>query len=139
MIENVHKQIEDWHATHPDREPTRAKHWSLIADASVQVGPASFFSLLMASAAGLAVTLVPVLMGYFIRGKIPAEDRNPLNRWLLRGYRPLLEPVLATNRKYCGQTGWPTSKSEEVTISEPGGCRVPLCVFALASATLTVA
>jgi copper/silver efflux system protein len=48
----------------------------------------------MAASAGLAVTLVPVLMGYFIRGRIPAEDKNPLNRWLLRGYRPVLERVL---------------------------------------------
>ena len=125
MIENVHKQIERWRAEHPDREPTSAEHWSLIGDASVQVGPALFFSLLiitlsfipiftleaqegrlfaplaftktyaMAAAAGLSVTLVPVLMGYFIRGQIPPEQRNPLNRWLVRGYRPLLERVLA--------------------------------------------
>jgi copper/silver efflux system protein len=128
MIENVHKQVEHWRATHPDREPTHAEHWALIADASVQVGPALFFSLLiitlsfipiftleaqegrlfaplaftktyaMAAAAGLAVTLVPVLMGYFIRGRLPAEDRNPLNRWLVHGYRPLLERVLAYPR-----------------------------------------
>ncbi len=125
MIENVHKQIERWRDEHPDREPTSAEHWSLIGDASVQVGPALFFSLLiitlsfipiftleaqegrlfaplaftktyaMAAAAGLSVTLVPVLMGYFIRGQIPPEQRNPLNRWLVRGYRPLLERVLA--------------------------------------------
>jgi Cu(I)/Ag(I) efflux system membrane protein CusA/SilA len=124
MIENVHKQIEHWRAEHPDREPTSAEHWSLIGNASVQVGPALFFSLLiitlsfipiftleaqegrlfaplaftktyaMAAAAGLAVTLVPVLMGYFIRGRIPPEQKNPLNRWLARGYRPLLERVL---------------------------------------------
>jgi copper/silver efflux system protein len=124
MIENAHKQLEHWRATHPDREPTRAEHCSLIGEASVQVGPALFFSLLiitlsfipiftleaqegrlfaplaytktyaMAAAAGLAVTLVPVLMGYFIRGRIPAEDRNPLNRWLIRAYRPLLDRVL---------------------------------------------
>jgi Cu(I)/Ag(I) efflux system membrane protein CusA/SilA len=48
----------------------------------------------MAASAGLAVTLVPVLMGYFIRGRVPAEDRNPLNRWLVRCYRPLLQRVL---------------------------------------------
>ena len=128
MIENVHKQIERWREQHPDREPTRAEHWALIGDASVQVGPALFFSLLiitlsfipiftleaqegrlfsplaftktyaMAASAGLAVTLVPVLMGYFIRGKIPPEDRNPLNRWLVHGYRPVLERVLARPR-----------------------------------------
>jgi Cu(I)/Ag(I) efflux system membrane protein CusA/SilA len=124
MIENVHKRLEHWHEQHPDREPTSAEHWGLIGEASVQVGPALFFSLLiitlsfipiftleaqegrlfaplaftktyaMAASAGLAVTLVPVLMGYFVRGRIPAEDRNPLNRWLVRGYRPLLERVL---------------------------------------------
>jgi Cu(I)/Ag(I) efflux system membrane protein CusA/SilA len=128
MIENAHKQIEHWHAEHPDREPTSVEHWSLIGTASVQVGPALFFSLLiitlsfipiftleaqegrlfaplaftktyaMAAAAGLAVTLVPVLMGYFIRGKIPPEERNPLNRWLVHGYRPILERVLARPR-----------------------------------------
>jgi Cu(I)/Ag(I) efflux system membrane protein CusA/SilA len=124
MIENVHKQLEHWREQHPDREPTSAEHWALIGEASTQVGPALFFSLLiitlsfipiftleaqegrlfaplaytktyaMAASAGLAVTLVPVLMGYFIRGRIPAEDKNPLNRWLVRGYRPLLERVL---------------------------------------------
>ncbi len=52
----------------------------------------------MAAAAGLAVTLVPVLMGYFIRGRIRSENRNPLNRWLMRGYRPLLDRVLAWPR-----------------------------------------
>ncbi len=128
MIENVHKHIERWREEHPDRETTTAEHWALIAEASVQVGPALFFSLLiitlsfipiftleaqegrlfaplaytktyaMAAAAGLAVTLVPVLMGYFIRGNVPREDRNPLNRWLVRAYRPLLDRVLARPR-----------------------------------------
>jgi Cu(I)/Ag(I) efflux system membrane protein CusA/SilA len=124
MIENVHKQMERWREEHPDREATTAEHWALIGEASTQVGPALFFSLLiitlsfipiftleaqegrlfaplaytktyaMAASAGLAVTLVPVLMGYFIRGRIPPEDRNPLNRWLMRLYRPLLDRVL---------------------------------------------
>jgi Cu(I)/Ag(I) efflux system membrane protein CusA/SilA len=128
MIENVHKQLEHWRASNPDREPTSSEHWALVAEASVQVGPALFFSLLiitlsfipiftleaqegrlfaplaftktyaMAAAAGLAVTLVPVLMGYFIRGKIPPEERNPLNRWLIRAYRPLLDRVLCYPR-----------------------------------------
>jgi len=128
MIENVHKQIEHWHEKHPDRELTAAEHWALVGEASVQVGPALFFSLLiitlsfvpiftleaqegrlfsplaytktyaMAAAAGLAVTLVPVLMGYFIRGRIPPEDRNPLNRWLIRAYRPVLDRVLTHPR-----------------------------------------
>jgi Cu(I)/Ag(I) efflux system membrane protein CusA/SilA len=124
MVENAHKQLEHWHLQHPDREPSSAQRWELIGAASVQVGPALFFSLLiitlsfipiftleaqegrlfaplaftktyaMAAAAGLAVTLVPVLMGYFVRGRIPAEDRNPLNRWLVHAYRPALERVL---------------------------------------------
>lgn len=124
MIENAHKQLERWHEQHPDREPSSAEHWTLIREASLQVGPALFFSLLiitlsfipiftleaqegrlfaplaytktyaMAAAAGLAVTLVPVLMGYFIRGNVPREERNPLNRWLMHAYRPLLDRVL---------------------------------------------
>ncbi len=128
MIENVHKRMEHWRVEHPHREPNTAEHWKLIGDASVQVGPALFFSLLivtlsfvpiltleaqegrlfaplaytktyaMAAAAGLAVTLVPVLMGYFIRRGIPTEARNPINRWLVRGYRPLLDGVLARPR-----------------------------------------
>ena len=125
LIENAHKQLERWREQHPDREPTSSEHWALIADASIQVGPALFFSLLiitlsfipiftlqaqegrlfaplaytktyaMAASAGLAITLVPVLMGYFIRGRVPEESRNPLNRWLMRGYQPILERVLA--------------------------------------------
>ena len=124
MIENFHKQIERWHEEHPGRELTGAEHWSLVGRASEQVGPALFFSLLiitlsfipiftlqaqegrlfaplaytktyaMAASAGLAVTLIPVLMGYLIRGRIPREDRNPLNRCLVRAYRSLLERVL---------------------------------------------
>ncbi|MGH8198498.1 MAG: efflux RND transporter permease subunit [Steroidobacteraceae bacterium] len=124
MIENVHKQIERWHDDHPGLELTAPEHWSLVERASVQVGPALFFSLLiitfsflpiftleaqegrlfsplaytktyaMAAAAGLAVTLVPVLMGYLIRGRIPREEHNPLNRWLVRAYRPALNRVL---------------------------------------------
>jgi copper/silver efflux system protein len=124
MIENAHKQIERWQDGHSGRELTGAEHWSLIGRASVQVGPALFFSLLiitlsfipiftleaqegrlfaplaytktyaMAASAGLAVTLVPVLMGYLVRGRIPREARNPVNRWLMRAYRPLLDRVL---------------------------------------------
>ena len=124
MVENLHKHLEHWRAQHEGREPNAAERWSLVAEASVQVGPALFFSLLiitlsfipiftleaqegrlfaplaytktyaMAAAAGLAVTLVPVLMGYFVRGRIPPEDRNPINRFLVRIYRPMLERVL---------------------------------------------
>src|SRR5690606_1911679 len=101
-----------------------AQHWQVITEAATEVGPALFFSLLiitlsfipvftleaqegrlfgplaftktyaMAAAAGLSVTLVPVLMGYWIRGRIPDERRNPLNRGLIRLYQPALEWVL---------------------------------------------
>ena len=124
MIENAHKHLEHWRDANDGREPQGAQRWSLIGDAAAEVGPALFVSLLiialsfvpvfalqgqegklfkplaftktyaMAAAAGLAVTLVPVLMGYLIRGRIRAEGDNPLNRGLIRGYRPLLEAVL---------------------------------------------
>ena len=125
MIENAHKHIEAWQHAHPDEKLAGAEQWRVIGDAAVQVGPALFTSLLiitfsfipvftleaqegrlfsplaytktyaMAAAAGLAVTLIPVLMGYLIRGKIPEEKKNPLNRGLIALYRPLLDKVLA--------------------------------------------
>src|SRR5437016_1303244 len=125
MIENAHKHIEAWHHAHPNRTLEGDAQWRVIGDASAQVGPALFFSLLiitlsfvpvftleaqegrlfsplaytktyaMAAAAGLSVTLIPVLMGYLIRGKIPDEKRNPLNRGMIAAYRPLLDKVLA--------------------------------------------
>ena len=125
MIENAHKHIEAWHHAHPDQKLEGTEQWHVIGDAAAQVGPALFFSLLiitfsfipvftleaqegrlfsplaytktyaMAAAAGLAVTLIPVLMGYLIRGKIPDEKKNPLNRGLIAIYRPLLDKVLA--------------------------------------------
>jgi Cu(I)/Ag(I) efflux system membrane protein CusA/SilA len=124
MIENAHKHIEAWHHAHPKRELEGEEHWRVIGDAAAEVGPALFFSLLiivlsfvpvftleaqegrlfaplaltktyaMAAAAALAVTLIPVLMGYLIRGRIPQENANPLNRFLIAAYRPLLERVL---------------------------------------------
>jgi Cu(I)/Ag(I) efflux system membrane protein CusA/SilA len=124
MIENVHKHLEAAHHAHPGTPITPAERWSLVATASEEVGPALFFSLLvitfsflpvfaleaqegrlfaplaftktyaMAASAGLAVTLVPVLMGYLIRGRIPSEQRNPLNRVLVRLYEPVLAAVL---------------------------------------------
>jgi Cu(I)/Ag(I) efflux system membrane protein CusA/SilA len=124
MIENAHKHIERWHEKHPGAELAGDEQWRVIGAAASEVGPALFFSLLiitlsfipiftlqaqegrlfaplaftktyaMAAAAGLAVTLVPVLMGYFIRGRVPEEHRNPLNRALIAGYRPVLESVL---------------------------------------------
>ncbi|MGY5452522.1 efflux RND transporter permease subunit [Agarivorans sp. MS3-6] len=113
MIENVHKHMERTPLTNKNR-------WQVIGKAATEVGPALFFSLLiitfsfvpvfvlegqegkmfsplaytktyaMAASAGLAITLVPVLMGYFIRGKVIAENKNPLNRLLIASYKPLL-------------------------------------------------
>ncbi|MFZ6647799.1 efflux RND transporter permease subunit [Undibacterium sp. TJN25] len=124
MIENAHKHIEAWNHAHPGEKLTGEPHWRVIGDAAAEVGPALFFSLLiivlsfipvftleaqegrlfaplaftktyaMAAAAVLAVTLIPVLMGYLIRGTIPDEQKNPLNRLLISLYRPLLERVL---------------------------------------------
>lgn len=124
MIENAHKRVEAWTHAHPGQSLQGEAHWRVMTEAAVEVGPALFFSLLiitlsfipvftleaqegrlfgplaltktyaMAAAAGLSVTLVPILMGYWIRGKIPEETRNPLNRGLIHLYRPLLDRVL---------------------------------------------
>ena len=124
MIENAHKHIEAWEEAHPGADLAGAGRWQVITEAAVEVGPALFMSLLiitlsfipiftlegqegrlfgplawtktwsMAASAFLAVVLVPVLMGLWIRGKIPPEDKNPLNRWLVRLYQPLLMGVL---------------------------------------------
>lgn len=124
MIENAHKKIEAWREEHPGEDLKGEHHWHVITEAAVEVGPALFFCLLiitlsfipvftleaqegrlfgplaftktyaMAAAAGLSVTLVPVLMGYWIRGRIPNEEQNPLNRWLIRIYQPALDAVL---------------------------------------------
>lgn len=124
MIENMHKVLEQWRHEHPERQPSSADYWQIAQHAASEVGPALFCSLLiitlsfipvftleaqegkmfsplaftktysMAVAAGLGITLVPVLMGYFIRGKIPDETANPLNRWLIRANEPLLDKVL---------------------------------------------
>jgi Cu(I)/Ag(I) efflux system membrane protein CusA/SilA len=125
MIENAHKHLERWALENPDKELKGEERWRVITDAAAEVGPALFLSLLiitfsfipifslqgqegrlfaplaftktyaMAAAAILSITLVPVLMGWLIRGKIPAEDSNPINRWLTRIYRPTLDWVLA--------------------------------------------
>jgi Cu(I)/Ag(I) efflux system membrane protein CusA/SilA len=124
MIENAHKHLERWAHEHPGANLEGEARWRVVGDAAVEVGPALFFSLLiitlsfvpvftleaqegrlfsplaftktyaMAAAAGLAVTLVPVLMGYLIHGRIPSETANPLNRALIALYRPLLNAVL---------------------------------------------
>ncbi|MEM5509834.1 efflux RND transporter permease subunit [Pseudoalteromonas sp. AS71] len=117
MIENMHKHMEKTPLTKENR-------WEVVAKSASEVGPALFFSLLiitvsfmpvfileaqegrmfaplaytktyaMAASAGLAITLVPVLMGYFIRGKVISEQKNPVNRLLVAAYRPLLNWVL---------------------------------------------
>jgi len=116
MIENVHKHIE--------HEGSSKPHWQLVIDASKEVGPALFFSLLiiavsflpvftleaqegrlfrplaftktyaMLGASLLAVTIVPVLMGYWIRGNIRPEEKNPINRFLIKIYHPIIKLVL---------------------------------------------
>ena len=121
MIENVHKHLEQQTLTDDNR-------WEIIRQAAGEVGPALFFSLLiitlsflpvftlqaqegrlfsplaytktfaMAAAAGLSITLVPVLMGYFIRGHVMPEARNPVNRLLVAAYRPLIRVVLRSPR-----------------------------------------
>ena len=113
MIENAHKHLE--------RDQGRKTHWEIIRDASIEVGPALFYSLLvitvsflpvftlqdqegrlfkplaftktysMAAAALLSITLAPVLMGWFIRGKIPKEEKNPINRFLIWLYKPVVD------------------------------------------------
>ena len=117
MIENVHKHMEK-------NPLTDANRWEVIAKAATEVGPPLFFSLLiitlsflpvftleaqegklfsplaytktyaMAAAAGLAITLVPVLMGYFIRGTVKPEHENPINRALAAAYRPIIRGAL---------------------------------------------
>lgn len=124
MIENAHKKIEAWHHKFPDQALPLNEHKQLIMAAASEVGPALFFSLLiitisfvpiftleaqegrlfsplaftktyaMAAAAALSITLVPVLMYYFIRGKIRDEAYNPLNRLLLKAYKPAIHKVL---------------------------------------------
>ena len=147
MIENMHKVLEQWRHDNPGRQPARADYWRISEQAAVEVGPALFCSLLiitlsfipvfsleaqegrmfsplaftktyaMAVAAGLGITLVPVLMGYFIRGRIPDEKANPINRWLIKAYELLLDKVLARPKTTLGLAGavlvatlWPLSQ-----------------------------
>ena len=147
MIENAHKKIEAWHHQHPEKDLQGEEHWQVISDAAIEVGPALFFCLLiitlsfipiftlqaqegrlfaplaftktyaMAAAAGLSVTLVPILMGFWIRGKLPDEQANPLNRLLIKLYRPALDAALAHPRAtlavaalVLASTLWPISQ-----------------------------
>jgi Cu(I)/Ag(I) efflux system membrane protein CusA/SilA len=125
LIENVHKHMEREHALPPE---DRRDHWEVVLHAAREVGPAVFWSLLvitvsfapvftleaqegrlfrplaftktyaMASAAILSVTMVPILAGWFIRGRIPSEDRNPVSRALIRLYNPVVVAVLRAPR-----------------------------------------
>ncbi|MGZ4987249.1 MAG: efflux RND transporter permease subunit, partial [Limisphaerales bacterium] len=120
MIENAHK--------HMERDQGKKPHWEIIRDAAVEVGPTLFYSLLvitvsfvpvftlqaqegrlfkplaftktysMAAAALLSITLAPILMGFFIRGKIPHEEKNPINRFLVWVYHPALDFVMKWRR-----------------------------------------
>jgi Cu(I)/Ag(I) efflux system membrane protein CusA/SilA len=122
MIENLHKHLEQNHNN-------KRNHWDIVKQASLEVGPALFFSLLiitfsflpifslqaqegrlfsplaytktyaMAGAAILSITLVPVLMGYLIRGKIKPEQANPINRFLVNTYKPVINTILKTPEK----------------------------------------
>ncbi|MEF9944815.1 MAG: efflux RND transporter permease subunit, partial [Burkholderiaceae bacterium] len=124
MIENAHRRLEQWEAAHGGEPPGTADRWKVVTEAAVEVGPAVFFSLIiitlsfvpvfaleaqegrlfhplaftktyaMAASAILAVTLVPVLMGWLISGRVPAERKNPLNRALIRFYEPQIRAVL---------------------------------------------
>lgn len=120
MVENAHKHLEDWARRHGGKPATGAEHWRVIGASATEVGPALFFALLiaalsflpvfllqaqegrmfaplawtktwaMAVAAGLAITLVPVLMGYWIRGRFADESEYRLTRWTMAIYRPVL-------------------------------------------------
>ena len=125
MIENAHKHLERWTRDHPGEVLAGPERWREITAAAVEVGPALFLSLLiitfsfvpifslqgqegrlfaplaftktyaMAGAAILSITLIPVLMGLLIKGRIPSEESNPINRWLTQAYRPAIDWVIA--------------------------------------------
>ena len=172
MIENAHK--------HMERDQGKKPHWDIIRDASVEVGPTLFYSLLvitvsffpifmlteqagrlfkplaftktysMGAAAMLSITLAPILMGFFIRGKIPAEEKNPINRLLIWLYHPVIDfvikwrwaVVIVAARSWCGSfspgTSWPpaccrtarssnglsrSARSSPTRTSAPSSCR----------------
>ena len=147
MVENAHKKIEHWEHDHPHQSLEDRERWSIITEAAAEVGPALFFSLLiitlsfvpvftlqaqegrlfaplaftktytMAAAAFLSVTLVPVLMGWLIRGRIPSEQANPINRVLTAAYRPAIDWVLRRPKTTLmlaalifATTAWPLSR-----------------------------
>ncbi|MBL8772400.1 MAG: efflux RND transporter permease subunit [Phenylobacterium sp.] len=147
MIENAHKRLERWAHDQPGEAMSEETRWRVVTEAAAEVGPALFLSLViitlsfvpvfalqaqegrlfsplaftksyaMAGAAILSVTLVPVLMGFLIRGRIPSEDANPVNRWLTRAYKPAIGWVLRKPRTVLvvallafATTAWPLSR-----------------------------
>ena len=147
MIENAHKHLERWEHENPGQKMTNQERWRIVTEAAVEVGPALFLSLViitlsfvpvfalqaqegrlfaplaftksyaMAGAAILSVTLAPVLMGYLIRGRIPAENANPVNRWLTALYKPALDWVMRRPKTTLlvallafATTAWPLSQ-----------------------------
>ena len=147
MVENAHKKLERWREDHDGAMPQGSEHWRIVTEAATEVGPALFFSLLiitlsflpvftlqaqegrlfaplaftktyaMAASAALAVTLIPVLMGFWIRGRVPNEHANPINRALSALYRPGIGFALAKPRLVLliaalalATTAWPLSR-----------------------------
>lgn len=147
MVENAHKKLEAWQHAHPGQSLVGEARWKVITEAAEEVGPALFFSLLiitlsfipvftleaqegrlfsplaftktyaMAAAAALSVTLIPVLMGAWIRGRIRDEQENPITRALIAAYRPVLEWVLRWPKVtvllavvVAASTAWPLSR-----------------------------
>ncbi len=116
MVENLHKHMED--------DAGKKPHWEIVKDASTEVGPTLFYSAIvialsflpifalqaqegrlfkplaytktyaMVASAVLAITIVPVLMGYWIRGRIIPEDRHPVSRAMVWVYTPVLYFVI---------------------------------------------
>ena len=135
MIENMHKHLEREGAGSTVQGAGKRDRWEVVRDSAMQVGPPLFFSLLiitvsflpvfsleqqegrlfkplaftktfaMAGAALLSITLVPVLMGYLVRGRIRPQESNPVNRWLMRVYRPVIAWVLRSPRSVVAGAG----------------------------------
>jgi len=129
MIENMHKHLEREQGGGSGEQGGDGAHWNIVREAAVQVGPPLFFSLLiitvsflpvfaleqqegrlfkplaftktfaMAGAALLSITVVPVLMGYLVRGRIRPQEASAVNRWLMRAYRPVMAAVLHHPRR----------------------------------------
>lgn len=147
MVENAHRKLKKWEVENPGVSMTSVQRWEVITDSAVELGPALFTSLLiitlsfipvfalegqegkmfrplaltklyaMGGAAVLSVVIIPVLTGLWVRGGIPDETGNPLNRWLIRMYNPAIRAVLRHPRRTLGvalvvllTTFWPLSR-----------------------------